>query len=39
MLALTFEARDVAHAFEIRHRLERAGVQLGGASTPQLRGL
>jgi threonine dehydratase len=39
MLALTFEARDVTHAVEIRVRLERAGFQLGGTSTPQLRGL
>ncbi len=35
MLALTFEARDVTHAFEIRHKLERAGFQLEGGPKPR----
>jgi threonine dehydratase len=38
-LSLTFEARDVTHAMEVRHRLERAGFQLQGSAAPKLRDL
>jgi threonine dehydratase len=39
MLALTFEARDVTHAFEIRHRLERSGFIVQGGTTSVIRRL
>jgi threonine dehydratase len=38
-LSLTFEARDVAHAFEVRHRLERNGFTVQGGAGSTIRGL
>jgi threonine dehydratase len=38
-LSLTFEARDVTHAIEIRSRLERAGFLLQGVSATKFRNI
>jgi hypothetical protein len=38
-LSLTFEARDVTHAYEVRHLLERNGFMVQGGSGSVIRRL